>query len=184
MQKATKRPIYGLAAALVVVLSIGLFAGTASAQGEYTGGGTLALDKTTATVGESVGATATGFESGASVAFVFNSDPVDIGTVTADADGVASTTFTVPSVELGTHTVTATGISATTGEVVTLSSQIEIVAIGTDGTGTGTGTGSDGSLPRTGSNSTDLLRVGALLVAAGGAVVLITRKRAQAKIDA
>ncbi len=47
-----------------------------------------------------------------------------------------------------------------------------------DDAGTGTGTGS-GSLPRTGNDSLDWAQTGLALIAAGGVIVLATRRRNQ-----
>jgi len=59
--------------------------------------------------GEVVAVAAIGFVPGEAVEFVFPSDPVVVGTATADARGTARLGFAAPDVELGAHTLRATG---------------------------------------------------------------------------
>lgn len=181
----TKRSTRGVITALLAASLLVLFASAASAQGDYPPTGTLTLDKTTVPQGGEVTATMTGCAPGADVHFVLNSDPVDLGVRQADADGVATITFQVPTgFPTGAHTVTSSCL-APNGEILVLSAELTVTAAGGDSGGTTGGGGSGtGTLPRTGSDSTNLLRVGALLVAAGGAVVLITRKRSANKVTA
>lgn len=57
--------------------------------------------------------TAGGFDPGENVRFTVHSDPVDVGTVTADGNGVATIRWNVPDgFELGKHTVIATGLKS------------------------------------------------------------------------
>jgi len=56
-----------------------------------------------------VAVAAIGFVPGEALEFVFPSDPVVVGTATADARGTARLGFAVPDVELGAHTLRATG---------------------------------------------------------------------------
>ena len=53
----------------------------------------------------------TGFEPGETVQATLHSTPIDLGTVTADADGAVSLTFTVPAdLEPGLHSVDLVGL--------------------------------------------------------------------------
>ncbi len=76
-----------------------------------------AIDLVASTVDEGglLTVSGTGFEPGETISLVLHSDPVDMGTTTADADGAFSFTWTVPAGTEGEHTVVATG--ATSGTV-------------------------------------------------------------------
>lgn len=166
------RMALGFAALLVAVLALAVPAVPAGAQ-EYPGGGSITVVPVNPSPGQTITVTATGFEPGSPVTFTLFSAPIDLGTVNADASGVASASYALPSnFPLGAHTVQAAG-TAPDGSPLTLSTTINVVPAGS----TGTSPGRSGSLPRTGSDSTNLLRGAALLIAAGGAVVLVTRKR-------
>jgi LPXTG-motif cell wall-anchored protein len=153
-----------------VVLTALAFAAPANAQ--YNGDvGGLTLTNGNGTSGASCNpggpltATAAGFDPGTTVTFTFNSDPVVLGTGTADAAGIASIETTWPAAAAdGGHTVTASG----TGNGVPYS----VSSSTTCGVG-----GSSGALPRTGSDSAPLLQIAIALVAAGGILVLAARKR-------
>jgi LPXTG-motif cell wall-anchored protein len=181
-----KRSAMGVVAAVFVTSILALGVGTAGAQG-YVPGVTLVLSSGSVAPGGSVTATASGCQPGSEVTFTLDSGVV-LGTLTADDQGSVSQTVVIPTdFPLGDHTVTGQCVDPT-GAVLSVSSTLAVTATGTGGTG-GTGTSATptsntGTLPTTGSDSTNLLRAGVLLVAAGGAVVLITRKRAQAKFEA
>jgi adhesin/invasin len=64
-------------------------------------------------VGTSVTALGTGFAPGEQVRAVMQSDPVDLGTQTAAADGSVSFTWKIPEgTTVGQHTVTLTGLTS------------------------------------------------------------------------
>jgi hypothetical protein len=64
-------------------------------------------------VGTSVTALGTGFAPGEQVRAVMQSDPVDLGTRTAAADGSVSFTWKIPEgTAVGQHTVTLTGLTS------------------------------------------------------------------------
>lgn len=183
----TKRSAIWLVTGITAVLALVAFAPAASAQ-TYTGQATVTVSDLVASPGEPITVVASGYAAGATVTFTLNSDPIHLGTATADAQGTARLTFTIPTgVPAGDHTLVASGLDAS-GNVLTLSTRLTVMAAGgnsggtggTGGTGSGSGSGSgssSGSLPRTGSDNTNLVRAGALLIAAGGAAVLVTRKR-------
>ncbi|MGO2683488.1 MAG: hypothetical protein ACTIAA_04635, partial [Microbacterium sp.] len=109
-------------------------------------------------------ATGTGFEPGEVVTGVMNSDPVELGTQTANADGTVTFTWTIPAgTDLGDHTVTLTG--ADSGSV---SIDFKVVAKG---------------LAVTGSESGPAIPLALMLIAAGTLAVVGSRrmiKKAQA----
>ncbi|CAN5528248.1 hypothetical protein BH20ACT2_BH20ACT2_15350 [soil metagenome] len=135
----------------------------------------ITISNTTVVPGQSVTVTATGYAPGTAVGFVFLSDPVDLGSVTADANGVARLTFNVPAdADPGEHTVTASGLGADGSPLV---QSVNLTVVGPDGAAGGQGTGRR-PLPRTGTDaSIGLGQLGAGLLAAGGIAVLAARKR-------
>lgn len=153
------------ATAALVVLGVVLLVGAslASAQG-YPGGATLTLSAPTVPQGGILSATVAGCPPGSSVHFVLNSDPIDMGTVTADSVGSATISVTIPvGFPVGTHTVTAT-----CGDQ-TLSANVQVLAQAVTATTT-----VSSPLPITGSNTDGLVRGGVGLVAVGGLLVVLS----------
>jgi hypothetical protein len=106
-----------------------------------------------------------GFQPGEMVHGVLHSTPVDLGTVQAGADGVATFTFLVPAgFEVGAHSVEMTGLtSGIVGEVSF------VVTAATAGSG---------GLAYTGVEVVPLLALGGgLLVAGAGALTVAHRRR-------
>ncbi|MET0728661.1 MAG: LPXTG cell wall anchor domain-containing protein [Acidimicrobiales bacterium] len=108
-----------------------------------------------------------------SVTFTMFSAPVVLGTATANAEGVATLTATIPSgTATGTHTIEATGMGAD-GQPLMVSTKIEVMAAG--------GTGA-ANLPTTGSSSTTpMTQVAVAAIAGGGLLVLLANKRRTTK---
>ncbi len=107
--------------------------------------------------------TLSGFGPGEEVRGVLHSTPVDLGTVTADAQGRATFTFTIPAgLESGVHDVTMTGLSSG------FSASVEFAVTSAPGSE---------RLAYTGADVAPLLGLGGLLVAAGGAVLVASRRR-------
>lgn len=93
-------------------------------------------------------------------------------TVTPDADGNFSTTFTIPAgTAPGTYEISSTE-ACVKGETF----DVAPASVAPGGTGTGAGSGS-GNLPRTGSDVERLGLIGAGLLVAGGLVLVATRRR-------
>ncbi|WP_205858644.1 CBM35 domain-containing protein [Plantibacter sp. M259] len=147
------------------------------------GDATISVDRATVQAGSTVTVSGTGFEPDESIELVLNSDPVTLGTVTADASGGFRTTVTVPvSVPAGAHTLVATGAQsareASTALAVTTAGS---GGAGTDGSGTGstTVTSSEraGGLASTGFGGLSVLLAGAMALAAGAALVARARER-------
>lgn len=117
--------------------------------------------------GEQQTVTLSGFQPGELVRGVLRSTPVDLGTVVADANGVATFTFTVPAgVEAGTHTVTMTGLTSGVEQKAAFTVTSPAAATG--------------GLAYTGAEVVPLLAVGGGLLAAGAAAVAVAGRRRSA----
>lgn len=161
------------------LLIVGLFAGTASAQYDP-----LVVTPGTVVEGGSVTVTGQGCQPNEEVVItIIPGDATDqntravpaggiqVATTTTDADGNFTVTFTLPGeVTVGEYTV-----QATCGDVIQ-SDVIQVVS-GQVTTPPGIPSSPGGNLPRTGSNLNGMGLVGAGLLAAGGIVLLGTRKR-------
>ncbi len=143
---------------------------------------TLTLSASEVVAGGSVSATVTGGTPGASTEVWLNSEPVLLGTLALDADGAGTLTVTIPAATpLGEHTVRVLG------EGIDVSAPLTVLAAdGTPGAGApgagapgagGPGSTTPGSgLALTGGDVAGLLLVAALALA-GGAVLLVRRRR-------
>jgi hypothetical protein len=126
-----------------------------------------------------------GFAPDADVAVTLHSDPIDLGTVKADADGLATATFAVPLDFTGTHSVEGTG-TGPAGTPITVSATFTVASTTTFPTGTTTpvsGTGSSSptsALAFTGMNSRDLASVALLLMAVGLLCLDVQLRRSRA----
>lgn len=126
----------------------------------------LTVSDSTPGAGGQVTVTGTGFAPGANVVITFESTPVTLATVTADAGGAFSTVVTIPAnATPGAHTIKATGAGAGGGTLV-LSAQVTV------------GGASGGTLAKTGANGIlPLLLVAAGLVLVGGVLIVSVRRR-------
>lgn len=78
----------------------------------------------TVTAGSTVNLHASGFLPGEQITFVLHSDPVNLGTATADENGAAEYTTRIPSnTSSGAHTITATGETSTGSDDVAITVQ-------------------------------------------------------------
>ena len=163
------------------VIALVLAAAPAGAQQYPPAENSLIISDTTPTPGQTISIEAKTFTPGTEVSVTLNSDPVLLGSPTANEGGVAGLSATIPStVPLGSHTIVATGTGAD-GAPLTLTASITVVA---DGAGSGSGSGS-GSLPRTGDDSSlPLARIGLALAAAGGVITAVAAKRRKAAATA
>ena len=107
------------------------------------------------------------------------STPVAVGSWVADAQGVVTGAFTVPSVlSSGVHTFVLTG--RTSGVVKTVTFTVtQAVTIGTGSGSTGSAAGS-GILPRTGADVAWLVGGGAAVVLVGGVLIVAAGRRKRA----
>ncbi len=164
------RTLRALIAAFAGVMALMVLAPAAHAQ--YPPSGTITLIAPVVNPGDSDEVVMTGCAPGATATFEIEGVEV-IGSAVANAEGVAEIPFTVPSdIAPGTYTVTGRCL-APDGEELVVSTTLTVVAPGV----TPVTPGSTGTLPRTGADYTGLLRVGALLVLAGGLFAIVARKR-------
>jgi hypothetical protein len=142
----------------------------------------IAISATVATSGDQLTVTGTGFGIGELVTGTVFSAPMALGTKPADATGTVSFTFSTAALDLGVHRVELRGTSGTL-----LTTNFTVVAAGQASglpAGTATGTGSTGALAFTGSNAIiPMSIIGAVLIAAGGTAVVVTRRRRSIPTD-
>lgn len=178
MHGTTKRA--ALAGALLAIGLLLLSATPAGAQG-YSGGLELRISRFRMCICERNEAEAVGFAPGTEVTFTVYSEPLRVGTVTADDRGVASLTFGLPDdFELGSHSLEATGSVAADGGLQPGAVRVDFevyapgeqAPVGPDGDGTGRD-----PLARTGTDLALPLRIALLALAAGAALLLASRKR-------
>lgn len=149
----------------------------------------VSLSKSSASVGETVTVTGDGFAPNDAVTMTLHSTPIPLGTATADAHGILSATFTVPSADLGSHTVVVAG--AVSGEAPGVAFQV-VSADSPDPTdppttpGTTTGSGGQtgvafqppgGTLSGTGSGPVALWVITAVALTALGVALVVVRRR-------
>jgi hypothetical protein len=128
---------------------------------------TTSVARQTVAAGKQQTVTVSGFQPGEIVHGVLHSTPVDLGTVRADANGVATFTFTIPAgLEVGTHSVTMTGL--TSGITAEATFTVTAAAEGV------------GGLAYTGAEVVPLLAVGGGLLVAGAAAVTVAGRRRSA----
>lgn len=138
---------------------------------------TLALAAGSIRAGNDITISGTGFMPGATIAFELHSDPIKLGTLTADADGALKGTLRIPaSAPAGAHTLVA--LSGTT---VIASTALNVTAAA--GTGTGGQAGGSAAAPGTRLASTGLeapvaiVAIGVFLTVMGG--LLVRRRRVE-----
>jgi hyaluronoglucosaminidase len=163
--------------ALVAVASLVAIAPSASASPYFTGC-SLSISTPTVVVGQQLSVTASGYPTGSVVTFTLHSTPVVLGSATADASGNATLVFTLPvGTTPGLHQITANGVPL--GECdpdVSTDLMVDAATVTTASVTTGT-------LPRTGTNSAELVQVALVLIAVGGLITLATRKRRQSHVS-
>jgi hypothetical protein len=182
---------------LVAGLTVGLVLVTSTAGAQQYPPGTfpLTLSDTTVVPGQTITATGTLTPGATSVSFAFHSEEDDLGSTTPDAAGNHSASLTIPTnATLGSHTITATdnlGAQASAGvTVVAAGGGAGAAGAGGGAAGAGVagagavGGGAAGGLATTGDNSSlPLLRVGAVLLALGGLLVFLTRRREESAVS-
>lgn len=142
----------------------------------------LSLSAGSIHAGSDITISGTGFTPGATIAFELHSDPIALGTLTADSDGVLNGTLRIPaSAPAGAHTLVAlfgTTVIASTALTVT-------AAAGTGGQGGGSVTApgggaaaQGGALATTGADAPlALLAIGVIMAVTGG--LLVRRRRVE-----
>lgn len=159
------RRIVLLAAAFVLLSATPAFAQT---KPGYAPGATVAVNNSSGVAGEHVVATGTCPTPNEGVSFTFNHGTA--GTTQADPSGNYSFPFTVPNVSPGTYTLTATCASGATASTSFTVEGAQVVAPPPVAPG-------GGGLAFTGAEIGGTLGLGAVLLVAGGLLVLSTRKR-------
>jgi LPXTG-motif cell wall-anchored protein len=147
-----------------------MLVGPATAQtGGPSGTNTCSIDEAKATVS----CTVSGYQPGTEVSFTIASTPTLLGKSIANAAGVATITAPLPGdIGAGPHSITSSGIGMN-GQPLVLTTQTPVSQVAADNAARNAGL----TLPRTGSDSSGLIKVGVLLLALGGGAVLISRKR-------
>ncbi|WP_217177061.1 FN3 domain-containing metallophosphoesterase family protein [Streptomyces sp. AC495_CC817] len=135
---------------------------------------TVELGATSVVAGGTVSVSGAGFAAGAEITLELHSDPVRLGTVTADETGAFRRTVAIPaSTPAGAHTLVA--ILPDGSEVRTALTVTAAATGGTPGSGSGS---TDGDLATTGADSTPyVIAAGVLLVLGLGLVVLRRRRQ-------
>lgn len=166
---------------VAVSLAVGLllaFTGSASAQDDddYGSVSELFLSAASITCGQTETITGTNFLPNAQVTLSYN--PV-IGTTTTDAEGAFTFSWPTPSTLSGPVTITATdGTNTATATLTATCTTGGGGGAGGGGAGGGGGGAGSGSLPTTGSDLTEpLLRGGLVLLTVGGILVFGAQKR-------
>lgn len=166
MKRGMKHGMLGAALAAVALL---VCAPAASAQ--YDEVESLTLEGSTCNPGGPLTATVSGAEPGSEVTFIFESDPIVLGTVVVDADGNATLETVWPeSASEGGHLVRATGTAGDGGELEVVA-EIQCSAL--------EAAGAADALPRTGSDTGTWVRLAIVLVTVGAVMVLVARRGAR-----
>jgi LPXTG-motif cell wall-anchored protein len=161
------------------MLAVGVLAGAcfaavpaaaAFAEGYATPDGATVSDNTPV-AGEAVTIEVGGFAPYSEVTIELHSDPIVLGTFTADGEGVVHATVNLPAGVSGSHDVVVMGSNALGAPVV---ATIPVTIAADSGTNS---TDDGGLLPRTGSNTTTIVTLGGVLIVLGGGATVITRKR-------
>jgi alpha-L-fucosidase len=147
-------------------------ASAAFAEGYSTPDGATVSDNTPV-AGEPVTIEVGGFAPYSEVTIELHSDPIVLGTFTADGEGVVRATVNLPAGVSGSHDVVVMGSNALGAPVI---ATIPVTISVDPGPGSDDGD-SGGLLPRTGSNTATILTLGGVLVVLGGGATVITRKR-------
>lgn len=129
---------------------------------------TVVADFSDLTVGDDVPVTLTGVDPGTEVTATLFSDPIDLGTYTANSSGEVNFVLSIPTdLEPGTHTLL---LEAGTLGFVPISITLEIAG--------------DGALAFTGVEVTGLIAAGLGLIALGAVVMVLRARRRETEVSA
>lgn len=156
-----------------LALGVGLVLVTLSAAGVPAGAQTYVRDgvtvsDTTPTAGSSVDVGGSGFKPNSRVVVTFESTPVVLATVTADAAGVAATRVAIPAGASGSQSIKVTGVTSS-DEPLVLATKITVGAVGA--------VEAADDLPGTGSNPTPWVLVALTALVLGGGLVAFAVRR-------
>lgn len=134
----------------------------------------LTLSADSIRAGKDLTVAGTGFEPGATIAFELHSDPIALGTLTADAGGVLKGSLRIPaSAPAGKHTLVALA-----GSTVIASTAVTVTAATPGGPSTGGATTPGTGLASTGADApVAVVAIGVLLAVLGG--LLVRRRRVE-----
>lgn len=121
----------------------------------------IEIDDPTVSPGQVVVLTSSGHQPGSTVTFYIESTPTLLGTAVANSQGIATLNATIPAGFSGTHTIRSVGVDAS-GNPLNQSQQIVVTS---------------GGLPATGSDVIGLVAIGAVVLAGGAALVVVSRRR-------
>ncbi|MFK3677694.1 collagen binding domain-containing protein [Microbacterium sp. NPDC090218] len=166
---AEATPIAALAGATVAGIDFTLITGNETEPKPV-----LTLSAGSIRAGKDITVSGTGFAPGATIAFELHSDPIKLGTLTADAGGALQGTLRIPAgAPAGTHTLVA--LSGTT---VIASATLTVAAAGTAGQASGGATAPGTGLASTGADApVGVVVAGLLLAVLGG--LLVRRRRVE-----
>ena len=163
-------------------------------------GAAITISATTAKPGDTIAVGGSGFSPGEPVRVTLFSEPVVLGTPTADQNGLASLTFVLPTnTPPGAHTIEMLGLSSakqlsvalqvnpssttTTSTTTTVPGATTTAAAGA-GAGSGGSSGGattvpsdQGTLPRTGDDATQDLPLAVLLISLGVVLSVVASRR-------
>lgn len=165
--KTMLRAIWAALAVLVVALGVPV---AVAAEGPYTNGD-VSLSDASPAPGASVDVGASGFQPNSEVEVIFRSDPITLGSATADAAGEVMATVAIPSDASGEHRIEVVGV-APDGSSRVLSSDITVTA---------DGDASSDPLPSTGSSAAPTVIVALLAALVGVGLLVVTRVRRRAR---
>lgn len=170
-----------------LALAIGcllVFAGAASAQPGYGSDGP-SVSLSASESGGTITATGTGFGSGNSVTGTLFSDPIDLGTKSANDDGKVSFTFSVDGLDAGEHKVVLSSSEGSASAKFTVSGggEISVVPSAFSVPTAPAGSSDSSGLAFTGSDSiVPVSIVGGLLILGGAAAVVGSRRKSKTRV--
>lgn len=160
-------------AALVAVVALpagGAHAQTAcSIAAAYQGSATFSASVASAAPGSTVVFNGSGWPPNSNISITVNG--VNVGTATTNAAGQFSFSYTFPSTSSGTQTVSAGCGAFVLSQSVTMTTTNSVTPITTR----------TGTLPVTGSPAVGIAQVALVILAVGGLLVLVARRRSSAK---
>lgn len=128
-----------------------------------TAGPSASVSPTTVAPGGSFTLTTSGWRALATLTAVLHSDPVTLGTMTADASGAASGVFSIPAgTALGAHSITVSGTDPA-GSDRTVTVSITVASATSSSLSSSASSSSGGSSSSSGSSSSGLSRTGATI---------------------
>ena len=171
------------AAAALALSGLLVIAGPASAQPGYGAGG-ITVSLSASASGGSITATGNGVGAGEAVTGTVFSDPVDLGTKSADGSGEVSFMFSVQDLAPGEHMVVLSGPSGSASATFTVTAGVQGDVAAVDG-GSSAGGGAsvrDVLLALTGLNAIITLSILGLLLVAGGGAAVVNNRRSRNRV--